>query len=258
MVRFSRRPAQEYGPLRCQIRGPLQVSSCTWTGRATGRAGLEAALRDAVRSGRLEPGHAGCPPPARWPATWGWPVTPWPTPTLSYVAEGWLTARQGSTPGWRTGGAAAAPASPAGRPPGIRATTCSPGSPDLAAFPRTAWPPPRRALDAAPAAAFGSRPAGPPGAAPAPWPATWPGRAGCGPARHRVVVCAGFAHGPGPAEPRAGRPGRGRPWPWRPYGLPAHRDTVADGPGAEPSSRSGGRARRRERPASEPRAGAGC
>ena len=75
------------------------------------------------------------------------------------VAEGWLVARQGSVT--RVAGRApAAEAAPAhgGVPRRLR-YDLRPGSPDVAAFPRSRWlAAARRALNAAPAEAFGDAP----------------------------------------------------------------------------------------------------
>jgi GntR family transcriptional regulator/MocR family aminotransferase len=46
-----------------------------------GRA-LEAALREAIRSGGCTPGR-GCPAAAAWPPTWGFPAGRWYRPTRS-------------------------------------------------------------------------------------------------------------------------------------------------------------------------------
>ena len=105
------------------------------------RTALEAALRDAIRSGRLQPG-------ARLPSTRALAADlalARGTVTEAYdglVAEGWLVARQGS------GTAVAARPETAGRRasrrPSLEDTEpprhdLRPGSPDLSAFPRAAW-----------------------------------------------------------------------------------------------------------------------
>ncbi|MGW4500995.1 MocR-like pyridoxine biosynthesis transcription factor PdxR [Micromonospora sp. NPDC004336] len=119
------------------------------------RAGLERALRDAIRDGRLAPS-------TRLPATRALAAQlglSRGTVSAAYdqlVAEGWLVARVGSgtevSPLRRT---APAPATP---PPGPTAPRYDlrPGSPDLGTFPVTAWlRATRRALAAAPPAAYG-------------------------------------------------------------------------------------------------------
>ncbi|MFC0503175.1 PLP-dependent aminotransferase family protein [Micromonospora costi] len=124
---------------------------------ATGgrRAGLERALRDAIRDGRLTPG-------ARLPATRalaGELNLSRGTVSAAYdqlVAEGWLTARIGSGTTVSTLPAATArPAAPA-RGPVTPRYDLRPGSPDVGAFPVSAWlRATRRALTAAPASVYG-------------------------------------------------------------------------------------------------------
>lgn len=136
------------------------------------RAGLEEALRRAVRDGRLAP---GTPLPSSRALARDLGIAR-NTVAEAYgqlVAEGWLTARQGS--GTRVAGSAvpAAAAAPAAVPvradhpalaearpgPGggrFPAYDLRPGSPDLSAFPRDAWlAAARRALTAAPSDALG-------------------------------------------------------------------------------------------------------
>jgi GntR family transcriptional regulator/MocR family aminotransferase len=120
------------------------------------RAGLTDALREAVRSGRLTP-DTRLPASRTLAADLGVSRS---TVTESYaelVAEGWLTARQGS--GTRVARRAEPQATavlprPTRPPRPIEALM--PGAPDYAEFPRTAWlAAARRALDAAPPSAFG-------------------------------------------------------------------------------------------------------
>jgi len=121
------------------------------------RAGLEAALREAVRSGRLA---AGTSLPSSRALARDLRVAR-NTVVDAYgqlVAEGWLAARHGSGT-WvaeRTEPPAAMPAAPApAAVPPVR-HDLRPGVPDLSAFPRPAWlAAARRALAAAPAAALG-------------------------------------------------------------------------------------------------------
>jgi GntR family transcriptional regulator/MocR family aminotransferase len=117
------------------------------------RAGLEDALREAVRSGRLVPGTLL--PSSRALAARN-------TVADAYgqlVAEGWLTARQGA--GTRVAESAGPPPGRAleprpYRPARNRSYDLSPGVPDLSAFPRAAWlAAARKALTAAPSAALG-------------------------------------------------------------------------------------------------------
>ncbi|MCX4764491.1 PLP-dependent aminotransferase family protein [Streptomyces sp. NBC_01275] len=154
------------------------------------RRGLTDALREAVRTGRLAPGTR-LPPSRSLAADLGIARNTVADAYADLVAEGWLTARQGSgtrvAAGVATGaasphgepspsGAAFPPGAPAGS--GVRpgsaaapATTgpvsrphepdrpvhdLRPGMPDLASFPRTEWlKAARRALNSAPYHAFG-------------------------------------------------------------------------------------------------------
>lgn len=101
------------------------------------RAGVEAALRDAIRSGRLAPGDR-LPSSRALAADLG---VARGTVTEAYgqlVAEGWLAARQGAA----TTVAAAVPEvapPPAPAPDHRPRHDFRPGTPDLSAFPRTAW-----------------------------------------------------------------------------------------------------------------------
>jgi GntR family transcriptional regulator / MocR family aminotransferase len=161
-----------------------------------GRAGLERALRDAVRSGRLRPG-------TRLPSSRALAAdlrVARNTVAETYgqlVAEGWLEARQGS--GTRVAPVPAAPpaVAPAGPRPVAR-HSLRPGSPDLGSFPRTAWAAAaRRALSRAPSDALGQPdPRGRPELRAAL--AGYLARArGVHADPARIVVCAGFAQGLG-------------------------------------------------------------
>ncbi|MEW1721212.1 PLP-dependent aminotransferase family protein [Streptomyces sp. NPDC093109] len=132
------------------------------------RARLMDALREAVRGGRLAPG-------TRLPSSRSLAVdlgVARNTVADAYgalVAEGWLTARQGSgtrvaaravparpAPRRGTGGAPASAAAPHPATADRPAYSLLPGSPDLSAFPRAAWVrATRRALTVAPYDAFG-------------------------------------------------------------------------------------------------------
>jgi GntR family transcriptional regulator/MocR family aminotransferase len=127
------------------------------------RAGLEDALRDAVRDGRLATGTR-LPSSRALAADLGLARNTVAEAYSQLVAEGWLVARQGS--GTRVAGRPRAEASarPAGRSPDAGAGAAiaeprhnlRPGSPDLGSFPRAAWvSATRRALAAAPPDAFG-------------------------------------------------------------------------------------------------------
>ncbi|MFD8569857.1 PLP-dependent aminotransferase family protein [Streptomyces sp. NPDC059639] len=168
------------------------------SGSGSRRGALAVALRDAVRSGRLSPGTR-LPPYRALAADLGIARNTVADAYAELVAEGWLTARQGS--GTRVaerarplGGGRPVPEDAPVRVPGP-AHDLRQGSPDASAFPRAAWAAAyRRALNAAPAAAFG--PGDPQGrielrTALAEYLARSRGvRAEPG----RIVVCSGFAH----------------------------------------------------------------
>ncbi|MEU2711015.1 PLP-dependent aminotransferase family protein [Streptomyces sp. NPDC007205] len=128
------------------------------TGAGGLRRGLTDALRDAVRTGRLAAGTR-LPSSRSLAADLGIARNTVAEAYADLVAEGWLTARQGS--GTRVAELAAAP--PAGRgagprhpAPGRPTYSLLPGAPDLAAFPRTEWlKAARRALTTAPYHALG-------------------------------------------------------------------------------------------------------
>lgn len=116
------------------------------------------ALREAVRGGRLAPGTR-LPSSRVLAADLGVARNTVADAYAELVAEGWLTARQGSgtriaqRSAPRRADPAAAPARPARSGAGHN---LKPGSPDLSAFPRTAWiKASRKALTAAPDEAFG-------------------------------------------------------------------------------------------------------
>src|SRR6476661_3547583 len=125
-------------------------------GRSGRRAALEQALRAAVQSGRLAPGTL-LPPSRALAGDLGIARNTVAEAYAELVAEGWLTARQGS------GTRVAARGGEAPRPTHVPATAVArpawsllPGSPDVAEFPRAAWmASARRALTAAPHDAFG-------------------------------------------------------------------------------------------------------
>ncbi|WP_328887493.1 MocR-like pyridoxine biosynthesis transcription factor PdxR [Streptomyces sp. NBC_00316] len=127
-------------------------------GAAGLRAGLMDALREAVRSGRLTPGTR-LPSSRTLAADLGIARNTVADAYAELVAEGWLTARQGS--GTRVAqraeprrSATTAPRSgPVRRGPAYNLRA---GSPDLSTFPRADWlKASRRALTAAPNDAFG-------------------------------------------------------------------------------------------------------
>lgn len=164
------------------------------------RAALIRALRDAVRAGRLAPGTR-LPPYRSLAADLGIARNTVADAYAELVAEGWLTARQGS--GTRVADRAAPPAltrvpkrAPT-RPtrPAPPAYDLRQGQPDAASFPRTAWlAAARRALNSAPNEAFG--PGDPRGRVELRRAlAGYLGRArGVRADPERIVVCSGFAH----------------------------------------------------------------
>ncbi|BCL22538.1 PLP-dependent aminotransferase family protein [Streptomyces tuirus] len=160
------------------------------------RRGLTDALRETVRSGRLAPGTR-LPSSRALAADLGIARNTVADAYADLVAEGWLTARQGS--GTRVTERRVVP--PSGTAPHPRALTrpaydLRPGSPDLASFPRAEWlKAARRALTAAPDQALDyGDPRGRPELRAAL--AGYLSRArGVRADPERIVVCAGFAHG---------------------------------------------------------------
>jgi GntR family transcriptional regulator / MocR family aminotransferase len=161
------------------------------------RAGLEAALREAVRSGRLLPGTR-LPSSRALAADLGIARNSVAESYGQLVAEGWLAAGQGSGT-WVAERAGTAPATPA-IPAAARARQARydlrTGVPDVSAFPRPGWlAAARKALLAAPSQALGyGDPRGLPELRTAL--AAYLARArGLAVTPERVVVCAGFAQG---------------------------------------------------------------
>jgi GntR family transcriptional regulator/MocR family aminotransferase len=118
------------------------------------RAGLERALRDAVRDGRLAPGIR-LPATRRLAAELGISRGTAKAAYDQLVAEGYLTARQGS--GTEVASLPADGASVAVRAPRARAPRFDlrPGSPDVGTFPAAAWLRAlRRAIATAPSLAY--------------------------------------------------------------------------------------------------------
>ncbi|MFF1510689.1 PLP-dependent aminotransferase family protein [Streptomyces sp. NPDC058326] len=189
------------------------------------RAALIAALREAVRGGRLAPGTR-LPPYRTLAADLGIARNTVADAYAELVAEGWLTSRQGS--GTRVADRIAAPAPgpvrPAAPPP--LPYDLVQGKPDPGAFPRAAWlAAARRALTAAPHEAFGT---GDPH-----------GRIelrralveylarvrGVRTSPDRIVICSGAAHA---LRLLARVLGTADPWAVEAYGLPFHRGLLAD------------------------------
>ncbi|MFC8828478.1 PLP-dependent aminotransferase family protein [Streptomyces sp. NPDC057137] len=168
------------------------------SGRGSRREQLMLALRDAITSGRLAPGTR-LPPYRTLAVDLGIARNTVGEAYAELVAEGWLTARQGSgthvasrarpLPVARDRARPSAPAAPA------VAYDFMPTSPDASAFPRSAWlTSARRALNDAPSDAFGV--GDPRGRVELRTALTeYLARArGVRTAPHRIVVCAGFAH----------------------------------------------------------------
>ncbi|MEV7927847.1 PLP-dependent aminotransferase family protein [Kitasatospora sp. NPDC088779] len=195
------------------------------------RAALMAALREAIRSGRLAPGTR-LPPYRALAADLGLARNTAAEAYAELVAEGWLTARQGS------GTAVAERAEPVPPSPSPRPSVrpgpvhdLRQGRPDAASFPRAAWlAAARRALTAAPNEAFG--PGDPQGRRELRTVlADYLARVrGVRTDPDRIVVCSGFAHalrllfaGGAPALP----PESTGPLAVEAYGLGFHRGLLA-------------------------------
>ncbi|MFI6337599.1 PLP-dependent aminotransferase family protein [Streptomyces sp. NPDC050535] len=191
------------------------------------RAALIDALREAVRGGRLAPGTR-LPPYRSLAADLGVARNTVADAYAELVAEGWLTARQGS------GTRVAARAEPLGAP--ARVPVKAPprargprhdlrqGTPDASSFPRAAWLASyRRALQQAPNEAFG--PGDPAGRAELRQAlAEYLARArGVRTEPGRIVVCSGFAHALRLLFPAVLR----GPLAVESYGLGFHRELLA-------------------------------
>ncbi|MEV6005647.1 PLP-dependent aminotransferase family protein [Streptomyces sp. NPDC051976] len=166
------------------------------SGQGGRRAALTGALREAVRGGRLAPGTR-LPPYRSLAADLGMARNTVADAYAELVAEGWLTARQGS-------GTRVADRTPSAPPPAPAATPAAPppaydlrqGQPHTGSFPRAAWvAAARRALTAAPNDAFG--PGDPQGRIELRRAlAGYLARArGVRTSPERIVVCSGFAGG---------------------------------------------------------------
>ncbi|POX40875.1 GntR family transcriptional regulator [Streptomyces sp. Ru73] len=197
------------------------------------RAALVHALRDAARTGRLAPGTR-LPSSRTLAADLGLARNTVAEAYAELVAEGWLTARQGSGTrvAERVARRPAAPAAartraqpPAAPPPPAYDLTA--GTPDVSAFPRTAWlAAARTALTAAPAEAFGyGTPAGRPELRAVL--ADYLARArGVHAHPDRIVLCTGFMQGLALLA-RLLRQSGAREAAVESYGLPFHRDVLA-------------------------------
>nr|BFD95233.1 PLP-dependent aminotransferase family protein [Kitasatospora sp. Xyl93] len=200
---------------------------------ATGgrRAALMSALREAIRSGRLAPGTR-LPPYRALAADLGLARNTAAEAYAELVAEGWLTARQGSgtTVAERAEPVPRARARRPSRRPGP-IHDLRQGQPDASSFPRTGWlAAARRALTAAPNEAFG--PGDPQGRRELRTVlADYLARArGVRTDPDRIVVCSGFAHalrllfdGASPVLPSAEH----GPLAVEAYGLGFHRGLLA-------------------------------
>ncbi|MFE9633816.1 PLP-dependent aminotransferase family protein [Streptomyces sp. NPDC006463] len=194
------------------------------------RAGLVDALREAARSGRLAAGTR-LPSSRSLAGDLGIARNTVAEAYAELVAEGWLTARQGSgtrvaerARPRRTAAAAARVRRPARQGPSY---SLRPGSPDVSAFPRAAWlSAARRALTDAPNEAFGygSDGRGRPELREAL--TGYLARArGVYADPDRIVLCAGFAHGI-TLLARVLRARRVREVAVEGYGLDIHRDLL--------------------------------
>lgn len=114
---------------------------------------LIAALRDAVRSGRLSPGTV-LPPSRTLAGDLGIARNTVAESYAELVAEGWLASRQGAGTWVVNTAERALPARPRGAPV-VPRHNLMPGSPDVSEFPRSAWlAAARRALSTAPTEAL--------------------------------------------------------------------------------------------------------
>ncbi|MDX3310190.1 MocR-like pyridoxine biosynthesis transcription factor PdxR [Streptomyces sp. NPDC054884] len=195
------------------------------------RAALMRALREAVRSGRLTPGTR-LPPYRSLAADLGVARNTVADAYAELVAEGWLTARQGS--GTRVADraepprrservAVKAPARARGPRHDLRQ-----GVPDASSFPRAAWLASyRRAVQQAPAEAFG--PGDPAGRRELREALTeYLARArGVRTVPERLVICSGFAHALRLLFPPGGGGVLRGPLAVEAYGLGFHRELLA-------------------------------
>ncbi|MGA4840070.1 PLP-dependent aminotransferase family protein [Streptomyces sp. G45] len=134
----------------------LHLDAAGTGGRSGVRKRLTDALREAVRGGRLAPGTR-LPSSRTLAADLGVARNTVADAYADLVAEGWLTARQGS--GTRVASRDVPRPAKAARPPrtsGAPLHNLMPGTPDVTSFPRAEWlKAARRALAAAPDDAFG-------------------------------------------------------------------------------------------------------
>ncbi|MFF1559132.1 PLP-dependent aminotransferase family protein [Streptomyces sp. NPDC058279] len=198
------------------------------------RAGLTEALREAARSGRLAPGTR-LPSSRSLAADLAIARNTVAEAYAELVAEGWLTARQGSgtrvAERARPRRATPAPTAARVRPPARRGPAYSliPGSPDLGSFPRAAWAAAtRRALTAAPNDALGYAVDARGRVELREALAGYLARArGVYAEPERIVLCAGFAHGL-MLMAKVLRARRVRDVAVEGYGLDIHRDLLTE------------------------------
>jgi GntR family transcriptional regulator / MocR family aminotransferase len=194
------------------------------------RLGLETALREAVRAGRLVPGTR-LPSSRALAADLGVARNTVAEVYGQLVAEGWLTARTGSGTSVADRRAPDPPVGAAARPEAaVPRYDLRPGVPDLSAFPRRAWlATARKTLAAVPDRLFGyPEPLGLPQLRTAL--AGYLARArGVTADPGHIVICAGFAHGLA-VTCRALRSGGAGTLAVEAYGHQAHRD-IAEGQG---------------------------
>ena len=190
------------------------------------RAGLERALRDAIRAGRLVPG-ARLPSSRTLAADLGWARGTVAAAYEQLVAEGWLVARAGAGTVVAAAAPAAAATVAAPRAERLPRHDLRAGSPDVSTFPRNAWAAAiRRVLREAPDAALHlGDPRGPVELRRTL--ATYLGRArGVVAAAERIVVTTGFVQGLGlltaAIRGAGGRPVVAMEDPC----LPQHRDVI--------------------------------
>lgn len=192
------------------------------------RSGLMNALRDAVRTGRLAPGTR-LPSSRTLAADLGIARNTVADAYAELVAEGWLTARQGSGTRVARRATAAVTRGARSRPVRRRPThNLMPGSPDVSSFPRAEWlKAARRALTSAPDAAFGYD--DPRGRAELRGVlADYLARArGVYADPERIVICSGFVHGLS-LMGKVLRRHRVRATAVESYGLDIHRDLLAE------------------------------
>ncbi len=115
----------------------LELRDAITPGARGARELLLAALRDAVRSGRLTSGTV-LPPSRTLAADLGLARNTVAEAYAELVAEGWLGSRQGAGTWVLDLAAPPLPARPRGTP-GLPVHDLMPGTPDVSAFPRNAW-----------------------------------------------------------------------------------------------------------------------